>query len=128
MAAMDWARENTPTNTRFVILSAGEIEEWFPQLARRTVINESYGTEWEPKKAAIIGKLQNKLGACLDLDCISISVKETMGFEEVYVYLDATRFSKLRPVSERGDAAKSVFRPIWENSTGRIGVLALLPQ
>jgi hypothetical protein len=126
MTAMDWARENTPVNARFVILSAGEVEEWFPQLARRTVINESYGTEWEPKKAAVIGELQNRLAACIDFDCISVSVKEVMGFEEVYLYVDAVQLSKLRPASERGAAGKSVFRPIWENSTGRIGVLVLL--
>jgi hypothetical protein len=50
--AMNWVRENTPANSRFLVLtgtssvSCDSVLEWFPALADRESIFTVQGTEW----------------------------------------------------------------------------------
>lgn len=42
---MQWIANNTPDDSRFIVLSRGQLLEWTPQLARRTVLNLRFGSE-----------------------------------------------------------------------------------
>jgi len=51
-AAMAWAKESTPSNSRFVVISSAHhwwedrVAEWFPVLAERASLTTAQGLEW----------------------------------------------------------------------------------
>ena len=52
-AAMAWVQENTPANSRFILLTPGSdypmrdpVQEWFPALAERISLTTMQGQEW----------------------------------------------------------------------------------
>jgi hypothetical protein len=65
--AMKWISENTPTNSRFLVLdfpsawSTDSVGEWFPTLSLRTSILTAQGKEWLPnnEQGVLIGALSN---------------------------------------------------------------------
>lgn len=71
-AAMDWVQKNTPTTSRFIVLTGSEdpfsdpVLEWFPAFTSRTSQNTIQGKEWLLGKNFIpflnqVGKLQGCL-------------------------------------------------------------------
>ena len=53
-AAMNWARQNTPLNARFLVIPQNEWAsdlrgEWFPTFARRASVATVQGSEWLPR-------------------------------------------------------------------------------
>jgi hypothetical protein len=119
IAAMEWARENTPVESRFITLAP--LGEWAPHVTRRTVLNVHQGAEWEPKELEKILRLQESLKNCPNLDCVQVSVAETMGYDEVYLYVNKNRLSELMSASRGED---TVFDLMWENSKIAIGRLS----
>jgi hypothetical protein len=77
MALMDWAKENTPLDSQFVILTGftgvqtDPIQEWFPALTGRRVQTASQGLEWKlgpaffPRIDGLIA-----LQKCADVTCV----------------------------------------------------------
>jgi hypothetical protein len=116
--AMDWARENTPTESKFIALSGEQVREWFPQIARRTGLNGHWGSEWEPAEWTEMWRLNKLLDACHDLDCIQLRVAETLGYREMYLDVDKARYSELEQGAQERDSG---FELLWENSEVAIG-------
>ena len=121
VTAMEWVRENTPAESRFIVLSRSRINEWVPHIIRRTVLTVHQGAEWELEELGRILELQRLLNDCPDFDCIQVSVAETMGYDEVYLYVDKNKLSELISASFGKDV---VFDLMWENSEIAIGRLS----
>ena len=117
VAGMEWAMENTPAESKFIVLAHEQVKEWTPQVARRTVLNITYGAEWEPEELKRINWLEVLLNACADFDCIQAAVTEMMGYDEVYLYAERGRLSRLR------SGSRTKFELMWENSEVAIGRL-----
>jgi hypothetical protein len=95
-AAMDWARANTPSGSRFVVITgqsqslADPVQEWFPALSGRQSRSTIQGLEWTlaGEFRPFIGSLAdlqscaNRDAACLD----EWALKTGRPFD--YVYLD----------------------------------------
>jgi hypothetical protein len=47
--AAAWVSRNAPEDARMVVIGPDAVLEWSPHLARRTVVNVPYGTEWRPE-------------------------------------------------------------------------------
>jgi hypothetical protein len=69
--AMIWVRDNTPKDSRFVVLSPAaswsvdRVAEWFPALAERLNLTTMQGTEWLPESSRKIGKdFYQELSGC----------------------------------------------------------------
>jgi hypothetical protein len=125
IAAMEWIRENTPAESKFIVLSHPQVKEWTPQIARRTVLNMPFGSEWEPEESRRIIRLEGLLKGCLDFDCIQASVVETMGYDDVYLYIDRDRLAELELMTAcREDAGLVVFELVRQNSEVAIGHLS----
>jgi hypothetical protein len=91
--AMNWMRENTPVESRFVLwtgVSALELDafqEWFPTLAERRSLTTFQGTEWTlgPEFFPWFRELKN-LQACEDVDCVQAWVtRNDLSFEYLVV-------------------------------------------
>ena len=121
VAAMEWSRHNTPSEASFVVLSGRQTQEWLPHIARRTVLNMVFGSEWEPEERARILELDRLLSGCGHLDCVQASVAKTVGYKEAYLFLDRDRLSELMSASG-GD--ESVFDLMYENGEIAIGRLS----
>ena len=122
---MEWVRENTPAESKFIVLSQPQVKEWTPQIARRTVLNMPFGSEWEPEESRRIIRLEGLLKGCLDFDCIQASVVETMGYDDVYLYIDRDRLAELELMTAcREDAGLVVFELVRQNSEVAIGHLS----
>lgn len=117
ITAMKWVKENTPAESKFVVLSREQVKEWFPQIARRTGLNLVYGSEWEPEEHNQIKKLNELLDTCRGPICIQLSVAETIGYDEVYLYMHKDLLSEL----EASGGRDSILELLWENSEVVIG-------
>jgi uncharacterized membrane protein YqaE (UPF0057 family) len=93
--AMQWVRENTPANSRFLVLT-GEPEamcessaEWFPALAERSSLSTLQGQEWltDRQFAEFISHRAN-LQSCIDgnMECLDRE-SEYFGDDFNYVYI-----------------------------------------
>ena len=99
--AFNWIKDNTPTGSRFVVMTGNtEAElfcdaplEWFPALTQRTSLTTIQGREWQDGKdfGAIAGQAQNVAG-CLSaeapLDCVNgLTTAQGGGLRFDYVYV-----------------------------------------
>ena len=122
VAAMEWARENTPAGSMFIVLH--RLTEWSPHVIRRTVLNVIEGAEWEPEELANIGRLRELLEECPDIDCIQASVAEMMGYDEFYLMVDRGRLSELTSASLGVGEDVVSFDLMWEGSGIAMGRLS----
>jgi len=90
-AIMSWVRQNTPGESRFLILTGRQgpeidtFQEWFPALAAHQSITTIQGLEWllGPKFFKRYGELKT-LQTCENLDCIrSWSIRNNLEFEYI---------------------------------------------
>jgi len=79
-AAMAWIKENTATDSKFVLITPGTdypmrdpVQEWFPALTERTSLTTLQGQEWilGPNFAKAMNDFRN-LQACVtqNIDCV----------------------------------------------------------
>lgn len=122
LQAMDWVRTNTPADSKFIVLYDSYVKEWVPHIARRTVLNMAFGSEWEPEEAERIKGL-GPLNDCRDFDCIQRHVERRMGYAEVYLYLERKRLSSMQVVPGGGRTPRASFELIWKNSEVGVGLL-----
>ena len=89
--AMDWVRQNTPNDSRFLVLSGAtsvacdSVAEWFPMLAERQSLYTIQGTEWTKAdgfKPFIREAVDLQLCSRETPDCVESLV--TSGYEYVY--------------------------------------------
>jgi hypothetical protein len=122
--AMEWARDNTPEASVFVVLSRPQVKEWIPHVSRRTVLNMPFGSEWEPEEGKRIAALEALLSDCVDFDCVHAAVKQTMGYDQLYMFIDRNQLSDLELMSAcTKTAGIASFELIWQNSETAIGRL-----
>lgn len=125
IAAMEWAEQNTPFESKFIVLLPDrKLTEWSPQIARRTVLNVPQGSEWEPEERSGIQELERLLKKCGEFSCVQVSVAKQMGYDEVYLLVDRDRLSKLQSASSGENGASPVFELIWRNREVAIGHLS----
>ncbi len=94
---MIWAKENTPLDRRFLILTGRRdvmtdpVQEWFPALAERHSTTTLQGSEW-----TLRGEFNTRwdqlaaLQSCHEMDCFDSWV-EAMGLEFDYVVVDESK-------------------------------------
>lgn len=96
--AFVWAKENTPPNSQFVLVTQGlplndASSEWFPALTERTSIATIFGYEWvnDGHFSARV-ETYRTLQACAaqDVTCLNQWARET-GRDFSYVYVRKTR-------------------------------------
>lgn len=123
--AMMWIDDNLSASSRLIVLANHQVQEWTPQISRRTVLNMPAGAEWQPQEMRAIWELEDKLDACSDYDCVLSGVKATMGYDEVFLLMDKELSSDLASAPTGGQA---VFSVAWENDEFVVGSLSsLLP-
>jgi hypothetical protein len=92
-AAFAWITQNTPADSKFLILTgktdlfADPINEWFPVLSSRVSLTTIQGYEWAgrgefTKRVPFMQGLQ----LCASLDCVESTAKEA-GFDYNYIYI-----------------------------------------
>jgi hypothetical protein len=97
-SALTWINENTPPESRFLVLTwrsdamLTPLLEWFPALSERTNISTIQGREWLPGKQNFRARLGAfpYLHACLyeDADCLEQwAAQQDDTFEYVYISL-----------------------------------------
>lgn len=110
IAAMEWVEKQTPLEAKFIVISSNQRKEWFPQIARRTVLNMPFGSEWEPEERTKIMMLEKRLEECLKPNCVQLAVRKIMGYEDdTYIFVDKNRSFDL------GLMSRQQFKIIWQN-------------
>lgn len=112
ISAMQWANQNIPERSKLVVLSRPQVVEWVPQIARRTVLNSVFGSEWQPRERAQILEFDRRLEDCTHIGCVRAQVAETLGYEGFYLLVDGERLSHLTSDSSVED---QVFDVVWHN-------------
>jgi hypothetical protein len=117
--AMQWVSENTPANSRFLLLTGNSgimsdpIQEWFPALAQRRSQTTMQGLEWTLKddffpRLGSLGTLQ----ACTALDCVNQwSANTGLGYD--YVLIQKSKATQPLLDSILSDAG---YGRVYENS------------
>ena len=123
LEAMEWVATSTPADSKLVVRSRDQVKEWVPQIARRTVLNMSFGAEWVPERRDRIDTLERTVDNCSDLYCLQQGVRRTMGYDQVYLFVDREQLANSRAASGLQHSAQAVFRPLWENREITIGLL-----
>lgn len=70
--------ETTPPDTRLVV--SGDVIEWAPYLAQRTVVNVPFGTEWVVRKRWAINLLNNQLRVAKSGDDVLAALAEAQRY------------------------------------------------
>jgi hypothetical protein len=91
---MNWARENTPADSRFLVLtgttsvSCDSVLEWFPALTGRQSIHTVQGTEWtQGANFNAYVRSTYAVQECLtssDTSCLDVAVSQSQ-YDYVYV-------------------------------------------
>jgi hypothetical protein len=99
LAAMTWAKENTPADSRFLLLT-GESEsmcdaaaEWFPALSERTSVATLQGREWTlSNQFGSFLSHRNSIQICIDADigCLE-QESEYFGQPVEYIFISWER-------------------------------------
>ncbi len=129
LAAIDWVKEHTATDSRFLIMDTAllweidKLGEWFPALTQRTSLTTVQGSEWLPDDAFEMNMERYKeFKACAtaDIDCVE-EWGDTYAYSYEYILVSErpckvggmvclTMFEK----SVEEDAA---FRKVYANQT-----------
>lgn len=120
LEAMRWVAENTPEDSRFVVLADWQLTEWTAHVMKRTVVNIPQGTEWEPEKYELIIKFQGRVDDCRDLSCVLPNIERITDEENVYLYIQKKSFPDL---FKAGRSLGSEFEFLWKNKYVLIGRL-----
>lgn len=92
--AMEWARSNTPSDARFLVLTGEEqwqrdaLAEWFPAIAERQSVATAQGYEWRGEAAfQHQNGLADDLQSCWseDLDCVRKQIAGQFDWPEYLV-------------------------------------------
>jgi hypothetical protein len=121
--AIQAAAEHTSAEGRFVVLANGNLKEWFPHLAHRTVLNTIYGSEWDPDEATMIRSLQRQVLNCRDVDCLLSAVRRNTGYDEVYLYVERPVLGELEAESKKLRDVRAEFQLLWRNEEIAVGRL-----
>jgi hypothetical protein len=119
LEAMNWVRENTSANTQLIVLAFHQVQEWSPQISRRTVLNMQYGAEWQPDERENILRFEAATSTCREFDCVLLLVQETFHKDQVVLFAEKQRLSNLMDSVQ----SQAEFDLWWENDEISIGLL-----
>jgi hypothetical protein len=136
--AMAWIKENTPPDSRFILLTPGSdypmrdpIQEWFPALTERISLTTMQGQEWTlgPNFAQTTTE-NRKLQACATQEIKCLENQYIFSSQKVdFIYISKSLDGQQCVAEESCDGAKQFiksakstqqFRSIFENSTALI--------
>jgi hypothetical protein len=120
LEAMRWVSENTPKDSRIIVLADNQLTEWTAHVMKRTVLNIPQGAEWEPEKYKQITIFQGRTDDCRDLACVLPNVKRITDEGHVYLYIQKKSFPDL---FKAGMSLGSEFEFLWKNKYVLIGRL-----
>jgi hypothetical protein len=88
LEGMAWARENLDDEIPFIVLMSNGPVEWSPVQLQHDVLNNRFGTEWDPDKARVEG-LREDIRNCSDADCLFVALKNhSFSYVEIYLMMD----------------------------------------
>jgi hypothetical protein len=116
--AMRWAKQNTPTDRRFLVLSAVQVREWAPQLMERTVLNVPQGAEWEPEKYQQIRAFEEQVNDCNDVTCFQGELESITDDPQITLFVEKSLLTD-HPSAKRFNQVG--FEVLWQNSGVVIG-------
>ncbi len=105
--AIDWIHDNTPKDSRFLVMTGEDeifcdsLQEWFPVLSERVSVTTIQGDEWLPDKAyatavGLQGRVQNCLAAASPLQCLN---DQHLQYDHVYIARQETLKNFCRAVA-----------------------------
>lgn len=137
--AMRWVRENTPGESRFLVLGVpldrgwalDAVSEWFPALSGRASPATVQATEWLPGKRGMAAAMAryNDLKVCNDKDVICLDAwAEDAGITFTHVYVGKPLEKEGSPVLARDCcaalrislAASAEYRLIYNGETSQV--------
>lgn len=128
--AMAWAKANTPTDAKFVVLVNENILEWAPRAMQRTVLNEIFGTEFTPDKQAKVTQFKDAVAECSDFACIQATFLaadvatpepgESLSEIRLYALISRPHLAKLARAS---DPEETGFGLLWQNARLAVGFI-----
>jgi len=120
--AMEWVRNNTPSEAKFVVLARDQVLEWLPFVAQRTIMNTPFGSEWKPKTRKAIFRLNTQLKLCYNTTCFYNNALNFNNHKDIYLYIDRFHIDKF------GDGPfykNSNMTILWKNNEAVIGYLTV---
>lgn len=128
--SMNWIKENTPANSRFVLITPGSdypmrdpIQEWFPALTERTSLTTLQGQEWILGKnfAQAIREFTD-LQACVtqNVDCLT---RQTAIPSDTIDYVYISKTSNGQPCISEIDCKEAQTLIQSAQSTGRFNLV-----
>lgn len=85
---MMWAGTETSEGASFIVLSNPNTIEWFPHIARRTVINTHFGVEWDVADADNYQRFMERTVDCDSVDCYCQVAAEIYREDDIYLVTD----------------------------------------
>jgi hypothetical protein len=128
--AMAWIRENTPTGSKFIVLTRepnmmrDPIQEWFPTLSERNSQTTLQGREWLDGKGFMESIVSyQKIKNCLDRnqDCIE-EQKKALGLDFDHIYIKAENAQRLIDSLE----STTTYRRIYDKEN--VVLFEILPE
>lgn len=117
--ALAWVKENTPEDSRFVIVTGEQpmtdtLSEWFPTLTERTSLATVQGFEWMP--GGLLAAKMNQYGQiqyCINRDetCLFDWVQRT---DQPFDYVIVRGDSPLAPTLQIGLSQSSLVQKVFE--------------
>ncbi len=120
--ALEWVRQATPAESRFIILSGNSgvmtdpIQEWFPALSGRRSQSTAQGTEWT-LAGEFFSRLEqlNRLQKCRQIACVEQWSQETgLGYSHVLILKKPRLEELIHSAREAG------YRLLFENEAAVI--------
>ncbi len=130
--AMQWAKESTPTDSRFIVISGANwwddpASEWFPALSERVSLVTVQGYEWLPGSAfAWHSQAYDTLQACAhsgEIDCLEQWRQNTeKDFSHVFILKTPGSTTTSPPCNSLLEALNqsSHYRLMYDNDGGAI--------
>ncbi len=120
LPAINWIGQHTPAGANVVVLGRWAVAEWTPQIARRTVINMRFGSEWEPAEYARLADLRLVLDSpCPNFGAILSALETDTGLEAAYVLVERRRLPEGCPQAGTG----ADFETLWQDDWMTVGLL-----
>lgn len=121
--AMAWCRSNTPTNARFLVVPARDLEtwfsdwggEWFPALANRTSPLTVQGSEWLPNDT--FARLQQQY---FDVWLLPTWAQSERALAAQNTPFDYVLLPRTRPALEREMRADANLKLVFQNSAALV--------
>jgi hypothetical protein len=119
LEATEWLKANTSPESKVVAITDSDLLEWVPHLSRRTVVNNWYGSEWQPDEIKPLEEFRNQVRDCKNMDCVYSLSQTIVDKDMVILFIDNEKIESL----QRDQNHSTTFDLLWENDEITIGEL-----